>query len=271
MSVSVFSSIDNYKSRLFISDEFRYSLNSESELYNSESIIPIYPLNGYKETIEHIKDFNVLDSIYCFKIEDHQFKGIVENLGISNLESKDDLLKMITDRESAYNLLKNKFSKLISKFSLDQKHHIHDIYLGNPRQLTTTIEFDKEPHKKCGLHFDNWGQLAISELEKAQNRICINLGKSHRYIIFVNKTIFEMKNELIQIDEKFKNIEDSNELGQLYFKNVHPVNYKILFFKLEPFEGYIAPTENVMHDGSNFDSDYVDIQLTARGLFRPYN
>lgn len=269
MSVRVFSSIDNYKNRLFMADNLRFSHSLESEFYHDQALIPVYPLQDYKETFENASDFDILDSVYSFKVDDNQFKGVIENLGIPNLESKEELFKMISERGNAYNLLKTKFSKLISQFSVEQNHNIHDIYVGSPKQLTTTIEFDKEPHKKCGLHFDNWGQLPVSELEKSQNRICINLGRGHRYFIFINKTIFKMKEELSQIDEKFNSIEDSNLLGQLYYKYIDPLNYKILFFKLEPFEGYIAPTEVVMHDGSNFDSDFVDIQLTARGLFAP--
>ena len=264
MSVNLFSSINNFEERLFEAVDFRYPHSDELKIYHNNSILPIYPLLKYEQQ-KKINEFKLLDSIYCFKIDDPQFKGIVENLEISNLKSTEDLKKLIIERNNGYNILKKRFLKIFTKYQHEEENYIHDLYIGSPNQITTTIEFDK----KCGLHYDNWGRLPISQLEKAQNRICINLGKGHRYFIYINKTIFEMREELIQIDKKFIEIEDSNELGQFYFKIISPLNYKIIFFKLEPFEGYIAPTENIMHDGSNFDSKFVDIQFTARGLFSP--
>jgi len=265
MSVNLFSTIENFQHRLFTAEGV---VHPADENYADDSIIPLYPLtSSFHE--ESTAAFDLLNSIYCFKITDNQFKGIVANLGIQDLESGEALAKLMREKQSSYELLKKKFLTIISKFMRDSDYTIHDIYMGGRNQATSTIDFGRPEKKKIGFHYDNWGDLPVSQLNESTNRLCINLGKGHRYFLFIDKTIFEMREELMRSDLRYGELEDSNELGKLYIKNADPASYKVMSVRLEPFEGYIAPTETIMHDGANFDSEHIDIQLTARGLFHP--
>lgn len=44
-------------------------------------------------------------------------------------------------------------------------------------------------------------------------------------------------------------------------------DYPILKIKQKPFEFYIAPTDNCIHDGSTFDNTELDITITYLGKF----
>ena len=93
------------------------------------------------------------------------------------------------------------------------------------------------------------------------------MGKSHRYFLFIKNSVIEIREQLSRDDAKNSLIENSNQIAKMFLMSNNP--YEIYFFKLEPFEGYIAPTENLIHDASNFDSNNIDIQITARGFFNP--
>ena len=44
--------------------------------------------------------------------------------------------------------------------------------------------------------------------------------------------------------------------------------YPVLRIKINPYEAYIAPTEFIIHDGSNINTKYPDINLVVRGYFQ---
>lgn len=266
MSVIITSSIENFESRLFLTNGLLCS--GDNDGYVSNAIIPKYPLRNEKIKTNS-NEFEPHNSIFCFKINDGRFQGIVDNLGIQDLESIDDFMVLVNEKKIAYDLMKGVFRNILGMYVATDDFTVHDIYIGNKSQITSTIDFNSNEKKKIGFHFDNWDGLPVSSLRESQNRICVNLGKAHRYFLFIDKTVFDMRNELSLLDKNFEEIEDSNEIGQLYIRKIHPSAYKVFAIKLMPFEAYIAPTETIMHDGANFDSECIDIQLTARGLFKP--
>ncbi len=45
-------------------------------------------------------------------------------------------------------------------------------------------------------------------------------------------------------------------------------DYPVIKVRVAPGEAYIAPTENMIHDGSTVGKQYPDIHLTLFGYFR---
>ena len=45
-------------------------------------------------------------------------------------------------------------------------------------------------------------------------------------------------------------------------------DYPVIRLRIAPNEAYIAPTENIIHDGSTLGKMYFDICLTIRGKFK---
>jgi hypothetical protein len=239
----------------------------ENVLYENNAAIPDLPLTGneFKFDME-LETFNMPDSMFFFKVQDQKIADIAQNLGLQEIQSEEDLLLAMKIRQNVFNVFLNKINSYFKKFTT-KPFKLHDIYVGGKEQITSTIDFDLKPPKKTGLHVDNWDKLKISELENSANRICINLGKGHRYFLFIKNSVQEMKTQLSNDDPVNLEIENSNQIAKMFLMSKIP--YEICFFKLAPFEGYIAPTENLIHDASNFDSPYIDIQITARGFFNP--
>jgi hypothetical protein len=66
----------------------------------------------------------------------------------------------------------------------------------------------------------------------------------------------------INNNSDFQNI---NDIYQKYMKvELEEPIYRV---EVKPFEFYIAPTEAIIHDGSNYPSDRPDINLVFRGRF----
>ena len=136
---------------------------------------------------------------------------------------------------------------------------------------TVAINFNNEPFKFVGMHLDAWDGKTLKNCAVASNRISVNLGSQARYFLFVNLTVRKMHDLLVS----GKNINigiDTNsqdELARSFVNNYF--EYPVTRIKLEPYEAYIAPTENIIHDGSTEPMDDVDISLTTRGYFRITN
>jgi len=128
-----------------------------------------------------------------------------------------------------------------------------------PKGLRTVTHNPKED-RYIGLHLDSWEQKTLGELSSARNRLCINMGQSARYFLFVNQEIQSIQQMLDMPTQ------GSPRALIRHFLNAYP-DYPVIRIKLEPFEAYIAPTENLIHDGSSENQAYQDVQMTLRSYF----
>ena len=124
----------------------------------------------------------------------------------------------------------------------------------------TTVTYHPHEKRYLGLHLDSWEKQPLSELHQVRNRFCINLGRDIRYFLFVNLQIGKLQELTNQPRESRprKLIQD--------FLAQYP-DYPVIRIPLQPFEAYIAPTENIIHDGSSLHQRYQDVQITFRSFF----
>jgi len=120
--------------------------------------------------------------------------------------------------------------------------------------------------KYPGLHVDSWDEKLLHERHLSRNRILINLGRDARHFLMVN---IEMRN-LINFISRERYIDSNNHRDihsniELFFDE-NP-NYPVVKIKLDPFEGYIAPTDNIIHDGNTEGQTVMDIFFTARSFY----
>ena len=145
---------------------------------------------------------------------------------------------------------------------------VHNIAFKPAGLLTSTYD----DRRKCyiGLHLDSWEQKPFGETHLARTRICINLGSEPRYFLFYNLSLEKMFEALgISLDE-LRELYPRNSLGQSVgyeFMKRHS-SYPVTRLKILPGEAYLAPTENIFHDGSTIDQSTIDVSLTIRGFFR---
>jgi hypothetical protein len=132
------------------------------------------------------------------------------------------------------------------------------IYLRAPAQCTVTT--DPKSGKHVGLHVDNWSNYPIARRDKAPNRLTINLGCEDRYLLFLNigvRAMYEKVHALV------RGVEHTTAIGRV-FMALFPL-YPVVRLRIRPGEGYIAPTENVVHDASTIGTTAWDITLSLRG------
>lgn len=131
----------------------------------------------------------------------------------------------------------------------------------HPRLVTMTRAVDQDA--RIGLHFDRWDSLAVDQLNRSSNRVSINLGPSDRYFIFLNRTASGMAELLDSTNMPCRR--DVHAIGPA-FMSAFP-DYPIVRLRLRPGEAYIAPTENVLHDGSSAEVAGINHYLSLRGRF----
>ena len=130
-----------------------------------------------------------------------------------------------------------------------------------PGLLTMTKAVDEDA--RIGLHVDRWDRLSVDELAQGSNRISINLGPVERHFIFLNQTAPGMAAMLEGADLKVAR--DVRAIGTA-FMAAFP-EYPIVRLRLRPGEAYIAPTENILHDGSSAGVQETNHYLSLRGRF----
>jgi hypothetical protein len=136
----------------------------------------------------------------------------------------------------------------------------------NPANLRT-VTFNHSVGRYNGLHVDNWDQLNLDSRHLATNRICINLGQEDRYFLFLPFPLMDIAVALSkEIGAQWKVPERYTLIGRQFMERFPDV--PAVRCRLGPGEAYIAPTENLVHDGSSVGQSNMDEQFTIRGHIR---
>ncbi|MBE9069313.1 hypothetical protein IQ260_21965 [Leptolyngbya cf. ectocarpi LEGE 11479] len=174
-----------------------------------------------------------------------------------------------------------------TSYCRDRNPNLAGIGISPPGLPTITIN----QQQSIGLHLDSWDRLPLARRHQSTNRICINLGTDDRYFLFINLTLLDMLTVLRYDHFSAKEVErDFNnkmrwKFRKLFYKyrsnkcKASPLalknafvrrypNYPVIKVKIIPGEAYVAPTENIIHDGSSLGQQHFDVQLTLRGHFR---
>ncbi|MEU8195302.1 hypothetical protein AB0C10_16125 [Microbispora amethystogenes] len=110
--------------------------------------------------------------------------------------------------------------------------------------LTTTQDFDNDC-RRIGLHIDNFDRLPYSARLRSRRRLCLNFGPGTRYLLVGDLSILEMCQVVGRDQHDYR--PNTDDLRR-YVSEGNPL--RCLRIRLDPGEGYIAPTELLPHDGS---------------------
>jgi hypothetical protein len=119
-----------------------------------------------------------------------------------------------------------------------------------------------EPHdekRKTGLHVDSWDHKPWWDRSSGSNRISINIGRFTRHLVFCTLPVVDISHSLEAQRREFP-----TGLMQDFFRR-RP-DTRVYRMRIEPGEGYIAPTENIIHDGSTLLVNGEDAQIVIRGF-----
>jgi hypothetical protein len=128
-----------------------------------------------------------------------------------------------------------------------------------------TVTWDPEARAYIGLHVDSWYGFPLERREYAPNRICVNLGQEDRFFLFSNIPVGRMY-QLAKHSDTSASVDIGLTSGVRAFMISYPY-YPVVRVRIRPGEAYIAPTENIAHDGSSVDMNHTDVTLSIRGCF----
>lgn len=133
----------------------------------------------------------------------------------------------------------------------------------SPGNWATTTE-DSTTQRRIGLHVDNFDRLPYATRHQGRRRLCLNLGPGPRYLLVGDRDVQQICRALYLAPERrYPHTDDVRR----YVAAAHPLH--CLRIRLEPGEGYIAPTEFLPHDGSTVGIDQPSV--AAFWLGRPPN
>jgi hypothetical protein len=121
-----------------------------------------------------------------------------------------------------------------------------------------------------GLHLDSFYSHPLETRHLSPNRLCINTGSESRFLLFINLTLQQMHEVLLeQLDKGIAHTWDETNVGNTFMR--HFPHYPVIKVLLQPGEAYIAPTENLIHDSTTEGMSAPDVTVTLLGAFVPSN
>ncbi|MFD9621860.1 hypothetical protein ACFWB2_31930 [Streptomyces virginiae] len=121
--------------------------------------------------------------------------------------------------------------------------------LAKPNMVTTTDNY--QDGRLIGLHLDNWDKLNYGQKTTGRRRLALNLGPGTRYILLGALDAQAVCRAVHPRD--YTRRCPSTDDYRVHTAAGHPI--RIIRVRLDPGEGYIAPTEYLLHDGSTEGQD----------------
>lgn len=128
-------------------------------------------------------------------------------------------------------------------------------------RTTTTHQGENGQYTFSGLHIDDWGARAIEDRTQCERQMSINLGRCDRFLSFIALPVAEVARRVGRSD-----LGTYTELCAEFLRT--SPGCEVIKVRIRPGEAYIAPTENLIHDGTTRGSDAPDITLNLRGRLR---
>jgi hypothetical protein len=125
-----------------------------------------------------------------------------------------------------------------------------------PSNLPGVTTRAKRDGPYIGIHVDSFDGAPLRDRHLSRNRLCINLGSECRYLLFLETTIQEL-GQATGHEEVWPNYADDISTDSA-----------IIRMRIDPGEGYLAPTELLLHDGQAA-SNALDITMTYLAHFHP--
>ncbi|MGJ3248148.1 MAG: hypothetical protein ACFE0I_18950 [Elainellaceae cyanobacterium] len=209
----------------------------------------------------------------------------LRKLGVDSLKSPGEQRQCISSPE--YQLGITRVLDYLRPFHLSNHTPIVAGLAINPPNMPT-VTYNSHQQFYIGLHLDSWDHMPLQDRHLSTNRICINLGQHDRFFLFLNLPLVDILYTLILLESnkfapsqqwinwkwkfrKFKPIQGlirttpPQHLKRRFLETYS--SYPIIKVRVAPGEAYIAPTENIIHDGCSIGQNDADVHLTMRGYF----
>jgi hypothetical protein len=145
---------------------------------------------------------------------------------------------------------------------------LHRLGLNQQPGNLKTATINRAIGRYIGLHVDTWDQRNLESVHLATNRICVNVGQNERYFLFLPISLTAIASVLSQVMGPDWEMSRRYTVLARQFMEQFP-DMPAIRCRLAPGEAYIAPTENLVHDGSSVGQGDIDELFTLRGHIRP--
>lgn len=124
-----------------------------------------------------------------------------------------------------------------------------------------TSTLDSSIGRRIGLHLDSWDRTPIQLRHISRIRLCINLGTGWRSLLFFPWDIQAVNDALSEMPE------DLDWQGNLAGRFCNEFREAPVFeLNVPPGYAYLAPTENMIHDGCSMPSSEPDLTIAWLGF-----
>lgn len=117
----------------------------------------------------------------------------------------------------------------------------------DPGLRTGTI--DRSRNLRIGIHLDNFDKLSFDLRASGRRRLGVNFGLGSRHLLLATVDVLDVC--LTNDPDQPSRYPHTDDLRR-YVHDWHPLT--VLRIRIDPGEGYIAPTELLPHDGSTLDA-----------------
>jgi hypothetical protein len=124
---------------------------------------------------------------------------------------------------------------------------------------------DQKSGQYVGLHIDNWDALPMHLRDNSRSRLIFNLGTEPRFAVFINLTVTRMAQMMAAAMSLPHRSMGFDHIGSFFsvFRS-----YPVIQLRIDPGEAYIAPVDNLFHDGTTTRKHSADITHSMLGHFR---
>lgn len=237
--------------------------------YVKDSFVPKdgwrYINDTEKKFLIGYSDFKFNNDVGVVRISP-ELESMAGQLNINSIHSREEVVNLRKEKTEEYMEFSDKLKEFVADYLITKEklHQIGWVVNNLPDRRTLTINF--KANKYLGLHMDSWEGILLRNLGNAPNRICINFGKEDRFLLFINLTIGQAHSMISSTPPI-----DLDSLGQdqvtIDFFKQYP-KYPVFRIRLKPYEAYIAPTENMIHDGNTQGVFSTDVHYTVRGFIK---
>jgi len=222
--------------------------------------------------IQAKEERNDYNTVYLGDIPE-ALKESFMRLGLANAKNREEVFEKFSGDAQLTKELSSNLNSFLSPLADNKPFNFHCIGTTLPNVEMVACNTTKLPPgfkpqdiRYMGMHNDGTQAMTIHTAHKFGNRISINLGNNTRSFLFVNLSMIQALNMIgKKIDIKKNNVNISN-IPEFFFQ--HFPDYPVIKVQQEPYQYYIAPTDNCFHDGSTLGSKELDITMVYFGAFK---
>jgi hypothetical protein len=189
--------------------------------------------------------------IAVIRVEDDVFDCFRE-LRLMHADSKNIILS-----QQYQTFLDAAFTSLSLQVDLSRPFELQGLAVQPPGLVTVTINDVLGAY--IGLHVDSWDGTSVPQSGAARSRICVNLGEEPRRFQFLPIIFASQDPQAYGLGEGARDALAERILATR--------GGPVLELSLAPGEAYLAPTDNIIHDGCTLGRTTLDYNLNLRGHF----